>query len=520
MRRFLTAAVALGLLTGTPQVAWSATYDVHLCTDDPTLSTAAAAASNSQPDTLSTSASCLSDPVAELDGIAATDRGGAPNTPSRSTAQWTLTAASGTTIASLRARRFVGKRDNSWNVWLRTDTGQLLDSCEIVSTISCSVGALPANPQSLTTYTGLNANAISWGVTCRAAIGDCPNGLSLHNAWVVVYAATVTINDPAPPQIQPIAGAAVEQGRWHGGVEQVSVASSDASGNERVELLIDGAVRAFVDPACDYSRMQPCPAQTQLSSSLDMNQMTDGLHQVVARATDAAGQTSSSAPIQIGVDTKAPAAPIDLSVSPNDDGTVTARWRNPDQGTGAPITAAHFQFCPLGSDAACAGGGILPGDGVAALERIRPPAGASPWDLVVWLQDAAGHADRAAASRRSVVVAARPPGGGGGERPSPGGRPARAATRLRLAAVGYRAGKLRVRGTLRREVKGRVVVALRRTRRGRAIVRRSVPLRAGRFSIAIPVRRSKLPRHGIVTAYFSGSSRFRAATVVRTLGRN
>lgn len=511
----LTASV--GIVAVGPAAAPAATFDVHLCADAPNQSAADASASNSRPDTLTTTSACRRDPVSQFDGLAATDLSGAPNTPIGASARWSITAAPGTRIVAARLRRFLGKRDNSWKIWTRTSEGQTLETCEIVSALSCTVGALPTSPAAVAIYASLDTEALDWGVTCGASIGDCTNGASLHSAWAIVYSATLSVNDPAPPQLQPPVGGLVAATPWHSGVEQAVVSASDASGIKRVELLVDGAIAAVSSESCDYTRMRPCPHDAQVTGSVDLTTVSDGVHQVAGRAVDASGQTTTSVSTAIAVDNHAPTAPNDMAVTRNVDETVNARWKNPGQGSGAPIAGAHYQFCPVASDAGCVGGGIVPGNDISSLERVRPPASAAPWDLVVWLQDGAGHADRAAAARQTVPMPNPPPPPP--RRPGPS-RSQRRTTRLRIVGVARRNGWLRVRGSTVRSLRARVRVALRRTRHGRPIVRRTVVVRNGRYSTRLDVRRRPSLRGYLLTAHFAGSREYRKTTVLRHLGRN
>ncbi|MDO8208943.1 hypothetical protein [Conexibacter sp. CPCC 206217] len=518
MKTFVTAIGAALVVLLAPAITTAATFEVRVCADAPALTASAATASNSQPTTLAATAACRRDPVSQFDGLAATDVSGAPNASAGAGAGWTITAVPGTRIVSARVRRYLGKRSNSWQVWTRTGEGQTLDTCEITSAISCTVGAIPTDPQSIVTYPNLDTEALTWGISCRPSLGDCATGVSLRSAWAVVYGATVTVNDPEPPQLQPLAGGLVAATRWHAGIEQAIVSASAASGIRRLELLVDGAAATATDQSCDYTQMRPCPRDAQLTASVDLATLTDGIHQVAGLAVDAAGQSTTSAPTAIAVDTHAPSAPVSMAVSRNVDATVNARWGNPDRGTGAPIVAVQYQFCPIASDVGCVGSGIVAGDGINSLERIRPPAGSAPWDLVIWLQDAAGHADRAAAARQ-LIAPTKPPPDPEPRRPSPP-KAGRQPTRLRIAGVARRGGWLRVRGTAVRAFTGKVRVALRRSRHGRFVTRRTVVVRNGGVSTRLDVRGRRSLSGYLVTIHFPGSAEFRTTTALRRLGRN
>ena len=513
-RAMVFALLAVGSVAPSP--ASAGTFDVRLCADAPSLTASAPVAANSRPATLLTSSACRSDPVNLLDGVAAADARGAGNTPAGSAAMWSVTAVPGTRIASARVRRYAGKRDNSWSTWIRTAEGHTLETCEIVAALSCTVGAAPTSPEAAITYPALDTDGLVWGISCGASVGDCVNGASLNSAWSVIYGATLTVRDPEAPQMQPISGSLVAQSRWHMGTEQATVAATDASGIRRLELLVDGAVVSSAEQPCDYTAMRPCPRDAQLSASLDLTEFVDGAHEVVARAIDAAGQPSSTATTTIAVDIRAPSKPIAMTASRIPDETLTVRWTNPDQGGGAPIAGAHYQFCPLGSDVGCVSSGIVAGERITSLERIRPPAGGAPWDLMVWLQDGAGHADRTSAAR-VMISPIEPPGPMGRRPPSTGTR--RRATKLAITAAIARGRWLHVRGTAAPAFRGRVRVALRRARHGKPSARRTVLVRRGRFTTRFELRTRRARRSRLVTVHFAGSRAFRSTTVARRVGR-
>ncbi|MDW5593023.1 hypothetical protein VSS74_01650 [Conexibacter stalactiti] len=518
--RFVVFALSgIGALALSGEAA-AATFDVHLCADSAVTAPVASEAvgHSSHPISLSVTSSCRANPAAQFDGLAAVDVTDAPNAPRGAIANWIVNAVTGTTIVSARLRRYLGKRSNSWDVWTRTGSGVTLDTCEISSALSCTVGALPTDPAALETYNGLDTTSLSWGISCRASIGECTTGTSLRSAWAIVYGATFTVSDPDPPQLSPLAGGLADGRRWRTGTEQAEINASDASGIKRLELLVDSGVVSAANQSCSYDRMRPCPRDAQLTTAVDLTRLVDGAHTAAVRATDAAGQTSTAAPTPFSIDNHAPGAPIGLGFRHRADGAIDVAWGNPEQGAGAPIMAAHYQFCPIGSSTACVGSGIVSADHVSSLEGVRPPAGRSPWDLLVWLQDEAGHVDRAAAAR--VLVEPVPTQAPSGGRP-PGSGPPRAPRAqpgnlgLRVRSVVRRRGKVRVVGTLDRRFSGRITVAVRSTAKGAPLARRTVRVRRGRFVAELEIGRRTLRPSWIVTAHFRGSALYKKTTVVQ-----
>ena len=46
-----------------------------------------------------------------------------------------------------------------------------------------------------------NASTIDYGVRCDAPSGQCATGSSLHNVWMSLYAADVSVTDPNAPTL-------------------------------------------------------------------------------------------------------------------------------------------------------------------------------------------------------------------------------------------------------------------------------------------------------------------------------
>ena len=105
--------------------------------------------------------------------------------------------------------------------------------------------------------------------------------------------------------------------------------------------------------ACDFRHLVPCPAPLQASVPTSL---ADGVHALTVAATDAAGNIGT-ATATLKLDTKAPTAPVGLSVS-RSGGSFVYTWTNPDTTGTAPIAAAHL------SD-----GTVVKGDNLQTLPR-------------------------------------------------------------------------------------------------------------------------------------------------------
>ena len=151
-----------------------------------------------------------------------------------------------------------------------------------------------------------------------ALVARCSAGACHHEedgppaARARLWRSAVDLVDPAPPVIGPAAGSLTESGAVSGRAA-LRVAVSDAGGGvASVVLRIDGAERARLDAGGDcaepYVVAAPCPASLPASLEVDTRTLADGPHVAEVRATDAAGRTTSSAPLAFTVANAAPAA--------------------------------------------------------------------------------------------------------------------------------------------------------------------------------------------------------------------
>jgi hypothetical protein len=518
----VTAVSSLGFGVA-PTLA--ATYEVTACASHPLAAAGAFEQLNTSPATLETTTACRGTPIGEFEGIVAADRPGNLGTPSGRVAASTITAASGTSIRAIRARRYLGKRDNEWHVWVRTGEGTILESCEVNASFSCTVGAEPTSQSSWTTYSGLATDSVSFGVSCRAAVGDCVSASSFRSAWAIVYSTVTTVDDPAPPTSVVVSGPLADGSHnWLSGDMAARLAAEDASGIRRIDLISDGVTVGSVEGACDFGLMRPCPGRLEEHLLVETTRLGDGEHRLTARAVDAAGNATESTATVVRVDTSAPEAPLELRALPGAGGSYRVSWRNPEQGAAAAIAAAHYQLCMVRSND-CVSGGVVPGTAITALPDLQPPPGRSPWDLLVWLQDGAGHAERSRAARITLLpqTSSPPPdpGPGGPRPPAPQPTdPRRSAPGLRVTSAVRTRHAIVVRGTLKKGVAGRVVISLRRRPASRAWASRSVVPRRGRFTVQFTNRRALRSRRTYVTARFLATRSVTSQMVTRLVRRD
>lgn len=394
------------LLLGASQAS-AGTYTVNSCGS--VSSSAAWTTLNSDPASIQTGRAC---------GTAGTNgglyaqtflgsQGGTGSSASAAAGTFTLSAPSGTTIAALRYSRYMDKTgdDDAWKVQTRAGNS-VLEECTYDPAVqsSCTIGA---DGGALATFSGLSAASLSFGIWCDPpGGGGCTSGFTFHRAHIVVYSTSVTISDPNPPDQVAVSG--VPTG-WQRGTVSLTAAGRDTLGIKKREILIDGSVRGSVSEACDDTSLTPCAAPGQLVSgpvSVDTTGLSEGIHTVTARVTDAASNTTVSPGQSIKIDIQPPASPATSRVGGLWAPASAARQVSvpvPVQ-TGSPITAVRSQVC---QGATCTSPATTPVSGTGAVVVDLPPLGSDgAWTAKTSLIDEAGNESGHTSTALSVDSAA------------------------------------------------------------------------------------------------------------------
>jgi hypothetical protein len=215
-----------------------------------------------------------------------------------------------------------------------------------------------------------------------------------------------TLRDDTAPTVGDPVGTLVTW-TWVRGTRTLSFPAHDVGGGlTTVEAAFDSGWTLQSPSSCTvaggrYARLQPCPTARAGEWAVDTRNLSDGGHFLELRATDAGGETTRRT-FGAYVDNTAPAAPRDAAASGGEGwraaNAFELSWVNPG-GQHAPIVGARWRACPAGAPAGSSEcvGGTRSGDALRASGRIELPT-AGEWEVVAWLEDAAGNGDPAAAS--------------------------------------------------------------------------------------------------------------------------
>jgi len=217
----------------------------------------------------------------------------------------------------------------------------------------------------------------------------------------------LTLRDDHPPTIDGVGGSLLAGG-WQRGTRTVAVHARDTGGGlAALGADVEGGPSPRAGLPCAtvggaYVRLAPCPGVHGAEWPIDTTRLADGLRRVELSATDAGGARVATART-VAVDNGAPAAPRAAEVAGGAGWRAAngfeLRWENPG-GQHAPIVRARWRACPAAAppDSPACVGGARDGEGVAASGPIELPA-PGEWDVLAWLEDAAGNADPAATSK-------------------------------------------------------------------------------------------------------------------------
>jgi hypothetical protein len=208
-----------------------------------------------------------------------------------------------------------------------------------------------------------------------------------------------TLRDDVAPTVGASSGSLLDAG-WIRGARVLAVGGDDVGGGlTGLSATFDNGTALSAPTSCTvvaghYARLQPCPRGHAASWNVDTSRLPDGERTVTIRAIDAGGAAGART-YGLRVDNTPPAAPVGASTDGGGgwrraNGFVL-RWSNPS-GQAAPIVRARIEACPLAG-----------GDCVSAERTGESPTATSPlvlphggeWSARVWLEDAAGNAERA-----------------------------------------------------------------------------------------------------------------------------
>lgn len=208
--------------------------------------------------------------------------------------------------------------------------------------------------------------------------------------YLQTFTAEVTVVDETSPSVSVSPGGPFVAGEWVSGTQTVGYEASDNTGVKEVEGFAGSQAAGSSARPCDYTQRIPCPnGPGQIA--VETQHLPEGTQQLHLTATDAAGNTSESAPVTVRIDDTPPGA-VPVAVEGGEAwrnrDSFALLWQNPPEEDRAPITAAHWRICRAGTQECQAG--TATGPSISTVGGLTVP-GPGEWEAQIWRQDAAGN---------------------------------------------------------------------------------------------------------------------------------
>lgn len=329
--------------------------------------------------------------------------------PYETGASATFNAPAGTSIVQLVMKLDAyASHEQGWAGGIEAIGGSYGSSWAYVSGLNNSSGGSSdsfGNATIAQTYSIGGATAIQSAIACYFAAGCTrtdPGHMIPHWAddwaYMNISSVQVTLKETATPTTT-YTGGGLTDGSYHTGTQSIGYSSSDTSGIQMAQLVVDGNTgqpAASSSFSCDYTKPVPCQNQAG-TFNLDETKLADGPHTAQVWAENAAGNWAPGQTETFYVSNTAPAAPKFVYASGNGawqgQNSWTVGWQNPTNDL-APETTVHYETCPLIGQTCATGSETVPGQAPGQDNTWTGSFGAtSPgqYTLILWEQDQAGN---------------------------------------------------------------------------------------------------------------------------------
>ncbi|MBS1885663.1 MAG: hypothetical protein JSU06_00575 [Actinobacteria bacterium] len=208
--------------------------------------------------------------------------------------------------------------------------------------------------------------------------------------YLQTFTAEVTVVDETPPSVSVSPGGPFVAGEWVSGTQTVGYEASDNTGVKEVEGFAGSQAAGSSARACDYTQRIPCPSGSG-QFVVETQHLPEGTQQLHLVATDAAGNQAESSPVTVRIDNTPPGA-VPVAVEGGEAwrnrDSFSLLWQNAPEEDRAPITAAHWRICRVGTQECQAG--TATGPSISSVGGLTVP-GPGEWEAQIWRQDAAGN---------------------------------------------------------------------------------------------------------------------------------
>jgi hypothetical protein len=208
--------------------------------------------------------------------------------------------------------------------------------------------------------------------------------------YMQTFTAEATVVDTSEPSVTIVPDTPLARGEWVRGKPSLEYEASDNVGVKEAIVYIASQVAGQAPRACDFSQRIPCSnGQGQIEAKTES--LPEGTQPLAVVAIDTAGNQATSASMTARIDNTPPGTTqvgVEDGEAWRNRNDFDVAWQNAPEPDRAPITAAHYRVCRVGTGECV--GDSRSGASIARVDDLAVPA-PGEWELRLWREDAAGN---------------------------------------------------------------------------------------------------------------------------------
>jgi hypothetical protein len=208
--------------------------------------------------------------------------------------------------------------------------------------------------------------------------------------YMQTFTAEATVVDSSGPSVSIVPDTPLARGEWVRGVQALDYEASDNVGVKSAFANLGGIGRGEDTRGCDFSQRIPCP-NGQGQVQVETERAQEGSQPIFVTAQDAAGNNADSVAATAHIDNTPPgvtAVGVEGGETWRNRNDYDLAWQNAPEPDRAPIVAADYRVCRVGTDECVSAS--RSGPSIARLEGETVPS-PGEWELRLWREDAAGN---------------------------------------------------------------------------------------------------------------------------------
>lgn len=209
--------------------------------------------------------------------------------------------------------------------------------------------------------------------------------------YMQTFTAEATVVDDSGPSVKVVPDTPLARGEWVRGKQGLDYEATDNVGIREAAAYLANTSDGSDPRDCDYSQRIPCPNGSGQIRVVETERIPDGSQPLRVSAQDAAGNGGDSETVTARIDNTPPGTTqvgVEGGEAWRNRNDFGIGWQNAPEPDRAPITAAHYRICRVGSGECVTDSRSAPS--ISRLESLQVPS-PGEWELRLWREDAAGN---------------------------------------------------------------------------------------------------------------------------------